>query len=301
MKKVLIDTDCGIDDAVAILMALACKYFEVVGITTVSGNVYVDKVNHNVLRLLSFLNREDIPVFRGASGPLSQKPVRAESIHGKDGLGGVFLPETHKTLEPQNAAEGIYLLAKQNPGLTIVALGPLTNIAMAVNLYPELNHLIGNIIAMGGAIDRGNVTRYAEFNFYADPESVQYVVNTPIPMEIIPWDPCAEHMFTEEEIKALIPENNRIGELFLSLQQLPFNFVEKYYGVRSTMLPDPFAMAYAIDETVALRKLVGDIRMELNCNTHRGESVQYEGDRLNIILKIDRIKFLNILKTILTL
>jgi hypothetical protein len=123
MKKVVVDTDCGVDDAVAIMIALAHSQLEVLGVTTVSGNVGVTQVTENVLRLLPVLGGEDIPVYRGASRPLIAQPHPASGVHGRNGLGDVELPDAGKRIENAGALDGLLGLARQNPGLTVVALG----------------------------------------------------------------------------------------------------------------------------------------------------------------------------------
>lgn len=297
-RKIIIDTDCGIDDAVAIMIAVAYKEIEILGITTVSGNTDIENVNKNVLRLLRFLGKDNIPVFRGASLPLIQGPVRCKDVHGENGFGNIELPRTSQKIEKLSAPQGLYELLKKNPGLTIITIGPLTNIAILINLFPKAKDYIGQIISMGGAIDKGNVTRFAEFNFFADPEAIQLVIDSNIPLTIIPWDPIFQVVFSEKELKNLVPGNNRIGKLFLDLQKLPLAYAEKYFGMRVTSFPDPITMAYIIDEEIAESEIKGNMKIELNQNTLRGASVWVEGERLKIITKINKSRFIDILSKI---
>ena len=177
-QKIFIDTDCGIDDAVAIMLALSSpEEVEITGISCVAGNTSLDNVVKNVCGLLSFFNRADIPVYRGCSSSFLRNTHRSDHIHGGNGLGGVELDPRGKTVDGLNAASGLLESAKADPGLKLVTLGPLTNIATAFNLYPELNSLVSEIIIMGGAIGEGNVTPFAEFNFFFDPESVARTVS----------------------------------------------------------------------------------------------------------------------------
>ncbi len=296
MKKLIIDTDCGIDDAIAIMMAISREDVDVVGITTVSGNTYVDQVTDNVLRLLSYFGRKDIPVFKGATVPLIQELSRGEKIHGENGLGGVLLPETDKKEETIKAPDAIFKLAKENEGLIVITLGPLTNVAMAINLYPELKNLIKEVVSMGGALERGNVTRFAEFNFYQDPEAVQFVINSGIPMTVVPWDPIANSMFLENELKEFVDESSSAGKLLLDLVQTPMNFIEKFYGVRGVVFPDPMTVAYVLDEKVGKNVILGDLRMELNYTTLRGASILVEGERMKIVTEIEKSVFRELLE-----
>ena len=301
MRKILIDTDCGVDDAIAIMMALATDNVEIKGITTVSGNTYVEQVTENVLRLLAYFGKGDIPVYRGAYVPLVAAPHHGERIHGQNGLGDVELPSAGKKVESESAPVAIYRIAKENPGITLITLGPLTNIAIALNLYPELKNLIERIVSMGGALETGNVTRFAEFNFYFDPEAVQFVINSGVPMSIVPWDPIVKLPFTEKELKSFIPAGSKSGKFFLDIQQVTMSFIEKFHGVRATMLPDPAAMAFFIDKSVASGIINGNLKMELNYNTLRGASILNDGARMEIVTELNREKFKEAIKGIFTL
>lgn len=295
MKNILIDTDCGVDDAVAIMIALASSELNVAGVTAVNGNVGVGQVTENVLRLLPFLGRGDIPVFRGASRPLVGRLRHAEGVHGNNGLGDVDLPDAGKVTEGAGAPEGMLRLARENPGLSFIALGPLTNIAIALNLYPELEDLIGEIVSMGGAIGKGNVTPYAEFNYYADPESVQVVLESKVPLSVIPWDAAVKMAHSEEEILALGLGDSRAGMLLLDMHQPLFAYIEKIYGNRAAMFPDPLAMAYVVNPDIAKRVLAGDLAMELAETPRRGASVRRRGQRVRLVMEIDKPGFQSIL------
>jgi purine nucleosidase len=301
-KKIVIDTDCGVDDAVAIMIALACaEELAVVGITTVSGNVPLENVLDNVLRLLTFLDRTEIPVYRGASMPLVEKPRHATEIHGRNGLGDVELPLPRMREQDARAPEGIVRLARENPGLTLLTLGPLTNVAIALNLYPELPGLISEIVIMGGAIETGNVTPHAEFNFYADPESVQFVFDCGIPLSVLTWDATLTVVHTEQELAAAGFGGSASGRLFLELQRLPFNFHQKRSGTRATMLPDPLAAAYLVDRGIARRTITSGLRMELDRGERRGASVLAGGSAANIVLDVDKPGFMRILSRVIGL
>ena len=220
MKNVFIDTDCGIDDAVAIMLALSSEEVNITGISCVAGNTALDNVIGNVCGLLAFYERQDIPVYRGCCSSLLGKNHNAAAIHGKNGLGNIALDAKGKSLEAQNAAEGLYMAAKANPGLTLVTLGPLTNIAVAFNLYPELKTLISEIYAMGGAIGPGNVTPFAEFNFYFDPEAVSFVLGIGLPIKLLSWDATLHGMFSEDEFFTLKLNKSPAGELFYKMQNI---------------------------------------------------------------------------------
>lgn len=299
MKRIIIDTDCGIDDAIAIMIALSNEdSVKIEGITTVTGNTYVDQSTKNVLRILDFFGKKDIKVYKGASSPLANKFQRAAKIHGYDGLGDVDLKYSNRVEEELDAPTAIYKIAKENKKIDIVTLGPLTNIAITLNLHPDLKDYLGVIYSMGGAIDIGNVTRYAEFNFHTDPEAVSYVLNSDIPITIVPWDCCVRNSFLEDELKQIIDEKSDVGKLFFSLLKTPLNYVEKILGIRSVSLPDPIAISSYIESSIIKEKRRGDLLMELNYNTHRGTSVLLEGEKVEIIIDIYKEKFISLLKKI---
>lgn len=305
-QKIFIDTDCGIDDAVAIMMALSSPEVQVTGISCVAGNTSIDNVMKNVCGLLSFYDRADIPVYRGCSTSLMRIVHNADHIHGKNGLGNVELDAKGKTVEPQNAAEGLFIAAKANPGLQLVTLGPLTNIAVAFNLYPELQTLISEIIMMGGAIGPGNVTPWAEFNFFFDPESVAFTLGAGIPVRILTWDATVCGMMPEADFYAMAMAGNPAGDLFNRIQTFYLDFMEKAAGRRIIGFPDPLAMACVIDPAVAVETEKMNLRMVLGREEEkRGASVRVsdsdEADgTAGVILKCDQSRFIELVKRIKT-
>lgn len=299
MRKIIIDTDCGIDDAIAIMIALTYENeVEIKAITTVTGNTYVDQVTKNVLRLLDFFNRKDLKVYKGASKSLINKLERGAKIHGEDGLGDINLKYSERREEKINAIEAIYKIAKEEGKIDIITLGPLTNISIALNLYPDIKNYINLIYAMGGAIEVGNVTRFAEFNFHADPESVQIVLDSKIPLTIVPWDGIVKNSFLENELKDIVDEKTETGKLFHSLTKTPLSYVERLLGIRAMSLPDPVAISCYLDESIIKTKRKADLMMELSKNALRGSSILLEGESVNIVLDINKEKFLNILNRI---
>jgi inosine-uridine nucleoside N-ribohydrolase len=299
MRKIIIDTDCGVDDAIAIMIALTYEDdVDIKAITTVTGNTYVDQVTKNVLRILDFFDKKEIKVYKGASRPLINKLERGAKIHGEDGLGDIELKYSERKEEDLNAIDAIYKISKVEKFIDIITLGPLTNISIALNLYPDLKNYINVIYAMGGAIDVGNVTKFAEFNFYADPEAVQNVLDSKIPFKIVPWDGIVKNLFFETELKEVIDENIPSGKLFHSLIKNPISYTERLISMRTMSLPDPIAIACYLDESTIKQKKRGDLVMELGNNTLRGSSILIEGEDVEIILDIYKDRFLNILNRI---
>ncbi len=304
VDKIFIDTDCGIDDAVAIMLALSSPEVEVAGISCAAGNTSLENVVNNVCGLLSFYNRRDIPVYRGCSTSLIRIIHNADEVHGKNGLANVVLEHPEKDVDPRNAAEGIYLAAKQNPGLRLVTLGPLTNIAVAFNLYPELGKLISEIVIMGGAIGPGNVTPWAEFNFFFDPESVAFTLGTGVPIRILSWDATTDMRVSEDEFYAFDVAGCRAGDLFNRIQSFYIDFIEKNTGHRAVMFPDPLTMACVIDpETAVLTEKI-HLKMVLDRDDEkRGASIAVSDPSkadgtASVIMKCDRKRFASLVKRI---
>lgn len=190
-RATIIDTDPGIDDAVAILAALASPEFDLLGITTVAGNIGIATTTRNAGRILALARRGDVPVIAGAAGPLSRKGFDVADIHGNDGLGGVGFPEPAAQPRSGQAAHWLAetLTARPAGTVDILALGPLTNLARLVADAPNAARRIGRIIAMGGAIrEPGNVGPRSEFNLAADPEAAEAVLAAGLPLTLIPLD-----------------------------------------------------------------------------------------------------------------
>ena len=177
MQKLIIDTDPGIDDALALLLALAAKdELDVTAITTVNGNVGVDQVTENVFRILDVAGRSDIPVYKGNGKPLMRENDNCEEFHGDDGLGNLGFKEVPGTVKEESAVDFLIRKVREEKGeITLVPIGPLTNIAQAVQKDPEFARNVKEVVIMGGAEHGGNMSPCAEFNFWTDPEAAKIV------------------------------------------------------------------------------------------------------------------------------
>ncbi len=218
---VIIDTDPGIDDAGAILWVLASRKFDVKALTIVNGNVGLDACVTNALRILEIANRTDIPVFRGAYRPILKKVMDASWIHGKDGLGDAGLPVPARRETPGYApAEMARIIRESEEPVTILALAPLTNVALAILLDPELKSNVREILFMGGAVNViGNDTPVASFNAAADPEAAYIVYHSGIPVVQLGLDICDQFTETEADFERLRNEGGKIGEYLYTMTQ----------------------------------------------------------------------------------
>lgn len=216
-KKIIIDTDPGIDDAIALAIAAFSDDVDLRLVTTVSGNVNIDYVTENTLKLLSFYEK-DIPVAKGARTPLVRPSIDASDIHGKTGLEGYDFNEINPALLiNEHAVHAMYKEITAYPGeITLVAIGPLTNIALLLKLYPECAEDIHEIILMGGSPERGNYGVYAEFNIGYDPEAAKVVFESSVPRTMVGMNIGAKALI-KPEVSEKIQQLNRVGDMFYSL------------------------------------------------------------------------------------
>ncbi|MCB2109953.1 MAG: nucleoside hydrolase [Defluviimonas sp.] len=248
-EKIIIDTDPGQDDAVAILLALASPEIELLGITAVAGNVPLDLTERNARMICELAGRRDIPVFAGAAAPLSRKLVTAEYVHGKTGLDGIALPEPTMPLQAAHAVDFlIETLRREPPGsITLVPIGPLTNIASAFTRAPDIVARVGRIVLMGGAyFEVGNVTPAAEFNIYVDPEAAEIVFRAGVPLVVVPLDVTHKALTTRSRIEAFRALGTPVGAAVASWTDFFERFDMAKYGSEGAPLHDPCTIAYIL-------------------------------------------------------
>lgn len=248
-RKIIIDTDPGQDDAIAILLALGSPELEVLGITAVAGNVPLALTQKNARKICELAGRPDIKVFAGAVRPLVRALVTAEYVHGKTGLNGPKLPEPTMPLQEQNAVDFIVetVMREKSGTVTLCPLGPLTNIALALIREPKIAPRIKEIVLMGGGFfEGGNVTPAAEFNIYVDPHAADVVLKSGIPTVIMPLDVTHKALTTRERIAAFRALNSRVGTATAELLEFFERFDEEKYGTDGGPLHDPCVIAYLL-------------------------------------------------------
>lgn len=294
-KKVIIDCDPGIDDALALALALNSKELDILAITTVAGNIPLSLTTDNTLKVLQLFNRLEIPVYTGADKPLVKDLSTATEFHGKDGLGDTNLEKVMDVTPGSNAAQYIIKILKENKDVSIIALGPLTNIAKAIQLDREAFNNVEELICMGGNLHcRGNVTPNAEFNFYVDPEAVKIVVNNiKKPMHMIGLDVTNEIVLTPKQIEEIGEYNNPVSEFFLKiLHKYRKSYLEQD-EIDGCILNDPLAVAYFLDKTICNGR---EYCLEIGINDElRGKLQMVEGKNNMIVLeKVSYDKFMNL-------
>ncbi|WP_347138757.1 nucleoside hydrolase [Paracoccus sp. SSK6] len=248
-RKIIIDTDPGQDDAVAILLALASPELQVLGLTVVAGNVPLPLTELNARKIVELAGRPDIPVFAGCDGPLSRKLVTAENVHGQSGLDGIDLPEPAIALQPQHAVDFIIDTLRREPEgtVTLVPVGPLTNIAQAFRRAPEIVARVQQIVLMGGAyFEVGNVTPAAEFNIYVDPEAAVEVFAAGVPLVVMPLDATHQALTSRGWIEGMRALPGRCGPAIASWTDFFERFDKEKYGSEGAPLHDPCTIAWLL-------------------------------------------------------
>jgi purine nucleosidase len=280
MRNFLIDTDTASDDAVAIIMALAEPSVRVVGLTTVAGNVGLEQATQNALLTAEVCN-SDVPVFAGAAKPLSRAHDHAHWFHGKDGMGDRGYPAPKRKPEDEPAVDAIVRLARAQPGLALVTLGPLTNIALALERDQGLAERIGRCVVMGGApCCEGNVTPAAEYNIWVDPEAARAVFRSKLNLEMVGWHVSrGPSVLRDDEIAAIEALGTPKAKFAIETNSRAREAYHVQTGEVGLSLADPTAMAVALDRSIGLSWSRHRVAIECDSALTRGMTVV---DRLNV-------------------
>jgi len=249
-RKIIIDTDPGQDDAVAILLALACPdELEVLGITAVAGNVPLALTEKNARIICELAGRPDIRVFAGCAEPLTRKLVTAEHVHGKTGLDGPQLPTPSMPLQSQHGVDFIIetLRAQDTGSVTLCVLGPMTNIATALQRAPDIVPKVAEIVLMGGAyFEVGNITPTAEFNIYVDPEAADIVFKSGIALTVLPLDVTHKALTSAARVQAFRDMGTEPGRMVAEWTDFFERFDKEKYGSQGAPLHDPCVIAWLL-------------------------------------------------------
>lgn len=248
-QKIIIDTDPGQDDAVAILLALASSELEVLGITVVAGNVPLRLTQKNALKICELAGKPETRVFAGASRPLVRALVTAEHVHGRTGLDGPDLPEPTMQLQQQHAVDFLVEEIMRQPAgeVTLCTLGPLTNVALALQRAPEIALRLQRIVMMGGGFSEGgNITPAAEFNIYVDPHAAHVVFDSGIPLVVMPLDVTHQVLTTKKRIAAIGALGTPVAQATVELLEFFERYDEQKYGSDGGPLHDPCVVAYLL-------------------------------------------------------
>ncbi|MBM3611698.1 MAG: nucleoside hydrolase [Alphaproteobacteria bacterium] len=249
-RKIIIDTDPGQDDAVAILLALASPdEIDLLGITAVAGNVPLALTQRNARIVCELARRRDVPVFAGCDAPLARKLVTAEHVHGKTGLDGPQLPEPTIPLADGHAVEFLIDTLRREPAgsVTLVPIGPLTNVAAAFRAAPDIIPRVGQIVLMGGAyFEVGNITPAAEFNIYVDPEAADIVFRSGVDLVVMPLDVTHKALTNRDRVGAFRAMGTEVGRMVAEWTDFFERFDKEKYGSEGAPLHDPCTIAWLI-------------------------------------------------------
>jgi inosine-uridine nucleoside N-ribohydrolase len=249
--RVIIDTDPGVDDALALLLAMRSPELKIEAITPVAGNVPLELTLPNALRLVEIAGRRDIPVAAGARTPLLRRLVTATYAHGENGLGGAVFPEPTTKPVSEPASEYIRHIVRKYPHeVTLITLGPLTNIATALNSDPELAGMIRGLTMMGGSLSGGNITPAAEFNIYVDPEAARIVFQSGIPITMVGLDVTRKTSLTEEHVRVLEAAQNPASQAAGKIGRNAINHNRERGFLVGPNMHDSLAVAAFLDPTI---------------------------------------------------
>lgn len=287
-RPILIDTDPGTDDAMAILLALMSPEVDVKAFTVVPGNVTGQQGLDNMLRLASLAGRCDIPIAAGTLRPLAQKLITAEFVHGANGFANIELPPSTCQVDRRFGPDLIIEMVRKMPGqLTLVPIGPLTNIALAVLKDPTIIPLVKEVVIMGGSITEGNVTAAAEANIYNDPEAAQIVFHAGWKVTMVGLDVTAKASFRRAHLDRMAKTGGTLNDFATKVMTFLLDLSAKF-GEDGTPMHDPLAMGVAIDPTLVKTRHMR-IEVETRGEFTRGATV---GNRYNMVehneLKEDR-------------
>ena len=248
-RPIIIDCDPGLDDALALFLALASPELELLGITAVAGNVALAQTQSNARRLCEVAGRRDVKVFAGCARPIVRAPVTAEGVHGAGGLGGAELPAPTMALQPQHAVDWIVetLMEAGDTNITLCALGPLTNLAMAIVKEPRILPKVREVVMMGGSLFRGgNVTPAAEFNIFADPHAAHVVFTSGCPLTLLPLDVTHQARVTAERFERLSAAPTAVGRACRELLAWDRRHYAENHESGDCPLHDPCVIAYLL-------------------------------------------------------
>lgn len=275
-KQIILDCDPGQDDAVALALAMAAKdEIDLLGVTTVAGNVPLNLTQRNARIMCDICHRTDIKVYAGAEKPMAQPLVTAEHVHGKSGLDGIVIYEPTTPLEEKHAVDFIIetCLAADNNSIFLVTTGPLTNIGLAIERAPAILSKIKEIILMGGALrEGGNITPSAEFNIYVDPEAAQIVLRCGCPIVMMSLDVTHQVLTTRKRVDAIRNLDSTVGEPIASLIEFYERYDEEKYHLDGAPLHDPCTIAYLIKPDLFSLKEV-NVEVETEGDFTRGATV----------------------------
>jgi purine nucleosidase len=298
-RRLWIDTDTASDDAVAIVMALRHPNTEVVGMSVVIGNVPVEMGVQNALYTAEICGKS-IPVHAGAALPLVRPFATAQHVHGVDGMGDIGLPLKSRTATSNDAIHAMIEAFRKEPGeLELVALGPLTNLALAIRIEPQFASWVKRCVIMGGTgVLPGNATPLSEFNWWVDPEAVHIVLESGMKVEMVGWDVSLADSVIDTDLAEELRNLGPLGQFSIDIQKSLRRFIEEVTGRTGFDWPDPIAMAVALEPDIASSEAHRRVEVSLGLGHERGQTiVDHLGNtkrepNCRVVYRVDRERFI---------
>jgi purine nucleosidase len=298
-RRLWIDTDTASDDAVAIVMALRHPNTEVVGMSVVIGNVPVEMGVQNALYTAEICGKS-IPVHAGAALPLVRPFATAQHVHGGDGMGDIGLPLKGRTATSNDAIHAMIEAFRKEPGeLELVALGPLTNLALAIRIEPQFASWVKRCVIMGGTgVLPGNATPLSEFNWWIDPEAVHIVLESGMKVEMVGWDVSLADSVIDTDLAEELRNLGPLGQFSIDIQKSLLRFIEEVTGRTGFDWPDPIAMAVALEPDIASSEAHRRVEVSLGLGHERGQTiVDHLGNtkrepNCRVVYRVDRERFI---------
>jgi purine nucleosidase len=295
MRRILLDTDTAGDDTIAIMMALKAKGAVLEGVTINCGNVDFDQQVENALYTIQVAGRSGrVPVYPGARHPLLKEWRTAKEVHGSDGMGDSHFPKARQRPETKHAVDAIVDTINSNPGeIDLVAIAPMTNIALAIRKDPGIVKKVRRFYFMGGSNQYlGNVTPAAEFNFWVDPDAAKIVMESGLPATMVGWEICMRHGFLgRAELAEIERMKTKLSDFFLAVNRQVRRFMKKTYGLDGTDCTDSLAMAMVLDPEVATELRMRHLEVDNTDGPSRGATIVDEhgvlGKKANVNVVYD--------------
>lgn len=305
-QKIWIDTDTASDDAVALILALKSKSTEVLGISIVAGNVPIDLGVQAALYTLEMCGAKT-PVHVGAHKPLVRNFSSAQNVHGSDGMGDIGLKLSGRKPTSTHAISEMIATFRASPKeIDLVTLGPLTNIALVLSIEPQFAKWVRRCVIMGGTgALPGNVTVASEFNVWADPEAARIVFDSGLPLEMVGWDVSVADAVISDELAVELSNLGKLGNFAMTIQRQVREFCRTETKLDGFDLPDPIAMAVALDSSIVESEIKKHVRVNLGFGDTRGQTMVdhlntvNKSDNCRVVLRVNRQKFIAMLRTAL--
>ncbi|MFB6103631.1 MAG: nucleoside hydrolase [Halobacteriaceae archaeon] len=296
MTEIVLDCDPGHDDAIALLLAGAAPELDVAAVTTVAGNQTLEKTTDNARRMLTVMDRPDIPVAAGMGEPLARELTTAAHVHGESGLDGPDLPAARVDLDDRHGVDLLIDTVRASDGITLVPVGPLTNIAMALKKAPDIRDGIEEIVVMGGAIRKANITPAAEFNIYVDPEAARYVFESGLDVTMVGLDVTFASQVRPAEVET-IRGLGEVGSMVAAFLDFAAEYYTSTHGLEGYPIHDAVAVAHVLDDVVETERMRVDVETDSEfCDGRTVCDVDDRTDRspnVDVGVDLDREAFLD--------